>query len=66
MLKFLKKFFLYSRQDFLCNHTFCYRSRNCTKCGLYHYGPEPEYTPHIIVNDKPVPAIEINGRLVAR
>lgn len=62
----LTKIFKQEIKQRICNHTYCYRSRKCTKCGKYCDGPEPTYTPHIIINDKPVPAIEIDGRLVEK
>lgn len=40
-----------------CNHRYCYRYSVCTKCGKRYAGPgEPYFTPHIVVNDKLVPA----------
>lgn len=48
-----------------CDHRYCYRDTHCTLCGkLYSGTGEPNFTPHIIVNDKPVPAVTVNGVLV--
>lgn len=48
-----------------CDHRYCYRDIHCTKCGKPYSGEgEPEFTPHIIRNGKPVPAHDENGVLV--
>lgn len=48
-----------------CDHRYCYRDIHCTLCGQPFPGPgEPEFTPHVIRNDRPVPAHEVGGKLV--
>lgn len=59
------KWFAPHRAQANCDHRYCYRDIHCTKCGKAYEGSgEPEYTPHIIRNDKPVPAHDENGVLV--
>ena len=49
----------------VCDHRYCYRDTHCTKCGKAYVGDgEPNYTPHLIRNGKPVPAHDENGMLV--
>jgi hypothetical protein len=48
-----------------CDHRYCYRDIHCTLCGKAYAGEgEPEFTPHIIRDGKPVPAHDENGILV--
>lgn len=48
-----------------CDHRYCYRDIHCTRCRKAFSGPGTiNYTPHIIIDDKPVPAVEIGGKLV--
>lgn len=48
-----------------CDHRYCYRDIHCTLCGKPYAGTgEPEFTPHLIRDGKPVPAHEENGILV--
>lgn len=61
----LLKWFAPHRALAVCDHRYCYRDIHCTLCGKPYEGPgEPEFTPHIIRDGKPVPAHEENGVLV--
>ena len=54
-----------SAKSLVCDHRYCYRSLNCTKCNKrYSESGEPEYSRHIVMDGKLVPAKLVNDVLV--